>query len=141
MNNMSSKIKHSGVIDDISEKCVKVRILQTSACAHCKIAGHCNSTDSKEKVIDIYNVPDSWILNTGDQVVVTATTGMAANALLLSFGIPLIIMIAALIIINILTSDETFAALGSIVALAPYYAVLYMNREKLKSKITFEIER
>lgn len=138
---MSSKIKHSGVIDDISEKCVKVRILQTSACAHCKIAGHCNSTDSKEKVIDIYNVPDSWILNTGDQVVVTATTGMAANALLLSFGIPLIIMIAALIIINILTSDETFAALGSIVALAPYYAVLYMNREKLKSKITFEIER
>lgn len=138
---MSSKIKHSGVIDDISEKCVKVRILQTSACAHCKIAGHCNSTDSKEKVIDIYNVPDSWILNTGDQVVVTATTGMAANALLLSFGIPLIIMIAALIIINILTSDETFAALGSIVALTPYYAVLYMNREKLKSKITFEIER
>lgn len=138
---MSEKVRHPGIIDTISEECVKVRILQTSACAHCKISGHCNSSDSKEKIVDVYNVPDKSELSIGDEVIVTASVGMAAKALLLGFGVPLVILIAVLLAIYMLTSDEAISALGSVAALAPYYAVLYLYREKLRDRMAFEIER
>lgn len=137
---MGSKIKHSGVVDAINGECVKVRILQTSACAHCKVAGHCNSSDSKEKVVDVCNVRNTADMKIGDRVVVTVSVGIAANALLLGFGVPLIVMILALLVIYFLTSDEACAALGSITALVPYYAVLYMCRDRLREKMAFEIE-
>ena len=47
---MSNKIRHEGVIDSIDEGCVHVRILQTSACAACKVAGYCNAAEAKEKI-------------------------------------------------------------------------------------------
>ena len=53
---MSEKIKHSGVVESVDGDCMKVRILQTSACAGCKAAGVCNAAEKKEKVIYIYRV-------------------------------------------------------------------------------------
>lgn len=141
MNNMSNRIRHSGVVDTINEGSVKVRILQTSACAHCKVAGHCNSSESKEKIVDVYNVPDWRLLSIGDEVIVTASVSMAANALLLCFGVPLVIMIAVLVLIYVFTSDEAVAALGSIAALVPYYAVLYLCKDVFRRRMAFEIER
>ena len=55
---MSAKISHSGIVASISKGCVQVRILQTSACAACKVAGHCNASESKEKIVDVLNVND-----------------------------------------------------------------------------------
>ena len=49
---MSTKISHSGIVERIDGDCVQVRIVQTSACAACKVAGYCNAAESKEKVID-----------------------------------------------------------------------------------------
>ena len=51
---MRNKISHSGVIDRIDGGHVKVRIVQTSACAACKVAGYCNAAESKEKIVDVY---------------------------------------------------------------------------------------
>ena len=50
---MNTKISHSGVIEEIQGDGVKVRIVQTSACAACKVAGYCNAADKKEKIIDV----------------------------------------------------------------------------------------
>ena len=38
---MSTKISHSGVIERIEPDKVQVRIVQTSACAACKVASYC----------------------------------------------------------------------------------------------------
>lgn len=141
MNNMNSRIKHSGVVDAISEGRVTVRILQTSACAHCKAARHCISSESREKTVDVYNVPGWRLLSVGDEVVVTASMRMAANALLLCFGVPLVILIAALLLVYLFTSDETVAALCSIAVLVPYYAVLYLCKDFFRRRMAFEIER
>ena len=50
---MNQKISHSGIIDSIEDECIHVRIVQTSACAACKVAGYCNAAESKEKIIDV----------------------------------------------------------------------------------------
>ena len=50
---MSNKIKHNGVVDGVDENCVRVRILQSSACSACKVAAHCNASETKEKIIEV----------------------------------------------------------------------------------------
>ena len=137
---MSNIISHSGIIESIHEGCVQVRILQTSACVACKVAGHCNASESKEKVIDVMNVSDISQLKVGDSVVVRASRDVANKALLLSFGVPFLILVSVLLIMLKLCSDEGIAAITSLVALVPYYVALYFMREKIQQKIAFSIE-
>ena len=50
---MSDKINHSGVVETVDGEHLRVRILQTSACSACKVAGHCSAAESKEKIKQI----------------------------------------------------------------------------------------
>ena len=137
---MSAKISHSGIIESISEGCVKVRILQTSACAACKVAGHCHASESKEKIVDVLNVGDASHLKVGDGVVVSASRDVANRALLLGFGVPFLILVSVLFIMLQLVSDEGLAALAALLALLPYYGLLYLMRERIQQKMAFSIE-
>ena len=137
---MSNIISHSGIIESIHEGCVQVRILQTSACAACKAAGRCNASESKEKIIDVMNVRDISQLKVGDSVVVSASRDVANKALLLSFGVPFLILVSVLLIMLKLISEEGIAALVSLLALVPYYVALYFLRNRIQQKIAFSIE-
>ena len=136
---MSNKIKHSGVVENILGDSVQVRIVQTSACAACKVAGYCNASESKEKLVDVYHV-DTRNLRVGDVVTVTASTQVAAQALLLSFGLPLVVLVAVLIAVLLITGNEGAAALSGLAALVPYYAVLFLFRNRIRDKLSFSIE-
>lgn len=136
---MSNKIKHSGVVENILGDSVQVRIVQTSACAACKVAGYCNASESKEKLVDVYYA-DTRNLKVGDVVTVTASTQVAAQALLLGFGLPFVVLVAVLIAVLLITSNEGAAALSGLAALVPYYAVLFLFRNRIRDKLSFSIE-
>ena len=136
---MSNKIKHSGVIENILGDSVQVRIVQTSACAACKVAGYCNASESKEKLVDVYHA-DTRNLRVGDVVTVTASTQVAAQALLLGFGLPFVVLVAVLIAVLLITGNEGAAALSGLAALVPYYAVLFLFRNRIRDKLSFSIE-
>ena len=137
---MSTKISHSGIVESIREGCVQVRILQTSACAACKVAGHCHASESKEKIVDVLNVGDTSRLKVGDSGVVSASRDVANRALLLGFGLPFLILVSVLFIMLQLVSDEGLAALAALSALLPYYGLLYLLRDKIQQKMAFSIE-
>ena len=136
---MSNKISHAGVIDRIEGDCVKVRIVQTSACAACKVASHCNASESKEKIVDVICC-DTAKYATGQEVVVSASKEVANRALLLGFGIPLFLMVVVLLIVLRWTGDEGFAALASLGALIPYYIILWLLRDSIRQQVSFRIE-
>lgn len=136
---MSNKIKHSGVVENILGDSVQVRIVQTSACAACKVAGYCNASESKEKLVDVYHA-DTCNLRVGDVVTVTASTQVAAQALLLGFGLPFVVLVAVLIAVLLITGNEGAAALSGLGALVPYYAVLFLFRNRIRDKLSFSIE-
>lgn len=136
---MSNKIKHSGVVENILGYSVQVRIVQTSACAACKVAGYCNASESKEKLVDVYHA-DTRNLRVGDVVTVTASTQVAAQALLLGFGLPFVVLVAVLIAVLLITGNEGAAALSGLGALVPYYAVLFLFRNRIRDKLSFSIE-
>ena len=113
---MGTKISHSGIVESISDGCVQVRILQTSACAACKVAGYCHASESKEKIVDVQNVRDAARLKVGDSVTVCASRDVANKALLLGFGLPFLILVSVLLIALKLFSDEGMAALTALSA-------------------------
>ena len=119
---------------------MKVRILQTSACAACKVAAHCNASESKEKIVDVLNVAHAESLRKGDSVVVSASGDVAGNALLLGFGLPFIVLVAVLVAVLLLTDNEGLAAVSGLAALVPYYAVLWLFRDRIRRKMAFELE-
>jgi len=135
-----TKISHSGIVESVEEGCVKVRILQTSACAACKVAAHCNASESKEKIVDVLAVPHAEMLKKGDAVVVSASSDVAGSALLLGFGLPFVVLVAVLVAVLWLTGNEGAAAFSGLAALVPYYAVLWLCRDRIRRKMAFELE-
>ena len=136
---MSNKISHSGVIEQILDGCVKVRIVQTSACAACKVAAHCNAAESKIKIVDVF-CSDNSTYQVGQDVVVWASKDVANKALLLGFGIPFLLLICVLLIALRFTSEEGIAAMTALGSLVPYYFLLWLLRKKIQRQIAFHID-
>ncbi len=136
---MSAKISHSGVIEQIEDGMIHVRIVHTSACAACKVAGYCNAAESKEKVVDVPcdNVKPYRV---GQEVVVTTSGSVAAKAMLWAFGLPLVLMVVVLVAVLIVTADEGKAALCGLLALLPYYLLLWLFRDRMRERLAFYLE-
>ncbi len=137
---MSTKISHSGIVESIEDGCVKVRIVQTSACAACKVAGYCNAAESKEKIVDVFGDAAAQKLTVGQPVTVTTSGQVAAKALLWGFGLPFVVMVAVLVLVLWLTGSEGKAALSGLAALIPYYILLWLLRNRMRQQLAFSIE-
>ena len=134
-----NKISHPGIVESVSDGCVKVRILQASACGACKVAGHCHAAESKEKIVEVF-CRDTAQYSTGQEVVVSTSGDVAARALLLGFGVPFLVLIVVLVLVLQVTGDEGLAALCALAALIPYYGVIYLMRERIRRQLTFYLE-
>lgn len=136
---MSNKIKHNGVVDGVEESCVRVRILQSSACSACKVAAHCNASETKEKIIEV-QVADAVKYQLGDSVVVVADTAVGFRASLYGYLLPLLLMVVVLVAVLKITQSEGYAAVSALGILIPYYIGLYLLRNKLRNKLSFSLE-
>ena len=136
---MSNRISHSGIIDSITGDHVKVRIVQSSACASCQVAGHCHASGSKVKIVDVFGC-DTTNYSTGQEVTVWASKDVANKALLLGFGVPFLLLVCVLMIALRLTASEGVAALVALGSLVPYYFVLWLLRDRIQRGISFQIE-
>lgn len=137
---MSNKIKHAGVVDGVEGECVRVRILQSSACSACKVAAHCNASETKEKIIDVMDA-DASHYQKGDQVMVVADTAVGFRASLYGYLLPLILMVVTLVGVLAATHTEGLAAVSALGILMPYYVLLFLMRNKLRNRLSFTLER
>ena len=137
---MSNKIKHSGIVESIENDCVSVRFVQSSACSACKVASHCNASETKEKIVEV-NTADADVYQVGDRVTVVADAAVGFRASLYGYLLPLAVMVAALVVVLKVTHSEGCAAVAALGVLIPYYIMLYLLRGKLKSRLCFAIEQ
>lgn len=136
---MSDIIQHVGTVESIAGNHVRVRIVQTSACATCAAHKYCNSSESKEKMIDVYT-KDAVHYQVGQTVKVLGTTSMGMRAVLWAFGVPFVVLVAVLYATWMVTGgDEPFSALAALASLALYYLVLYFCRGKMAKRFVFTI--
>lgn len=139
---MNDKIKHKGIIDSIDGPRISVRILQTSACVHCKAMQYCNAADCKEKLVDVrLGMSAAQQYSLGEEVMVCESRKVVAMALLWSFGIPFAVLVGVLMAVLAVTGDELKAGVYSMLSLIPYYIVLFFFRHSIGSRIVFSIEK
>ena len=137
---MSDIIQHQGTVESIDGSHIRVRIVQTSACATCVAHKYCNSSESKEKMIDVYT-RDAATYQVGQSVNVFGTTSMGMQAVLWAFGVPFVVLVAVLYASIMLTDgDEPLSALLAMSTLVVYYLILYICRHRMEKKFVFTIK-
>ena len=137
---MADIIKHRGIVEKIEGSHIVVRIVQTSACSACSAKGLCNASESKEKQIDVYEVNPAYRI--GEEVVLCGTTSMGMKAVFLAFGIPVLLLLAALFVtMRVTDGDALLSAVVALVAVVPYYAILYLMKDKMNKTFSFVIEK
>ena len=137
---MAGEIEHQGIVENIAGGCVRVKIVQTSACAMCKAAGHCASSEVKEKIIDV-SVGDADTYHVGEHVRVVGAMSVGAQAVAYAFVFPLLLLMVTLFVVVKVTGDDWLAIGAALFLVADYYIVLHLNRGRLAKKLSFYIER
>jgi sigma-E factor negative regulatory protein RseC len=92
-----------------------------------------------EKIVEV-GLRDNEQLGTGQQVTVTLERSLGFRALMLGYMLPFAILLISLFGMVSLTGNEGLSALVSIALMAPYYALLYRYREKIRSRFRFKIK-
>ena len=131
-------IRHRGVVLQVGENSVSVRILQATACSSCSAKQLCRSSESKEKVVEVGGSYPT--LRPGDEVVLSGTVHQGLRASLLAYALPLVLMVAVLFA-GTQWKGEGFGALAAVLSLALYYAILFLMRGKIARRFTFAITR
>ena len=151
-------IKHDGIIIALNEDgTALVRIVQTSACAACKAKAMCASAESVEKEMRVtllmdngrpagYGVLDAdkplLEYKVGDEVEVMVQQKMGWKAVVLAYLLPFFIMLAVMLIGNAIWAvREEILGTAALCAMAVYYLVLGIFKDKLQKEFSFTARR
>ena len=129
-------IKHDGIVIAVNgDGTVRVRIVQTSACAACKAKAMCASAESKEK--EILAIGDG-LLAIGDEAEVMVQQKMGWKAILLAYILPFIVMMTVVAIGNgLLGIREEVIGTTALCAMGVYYIVLGFFKDKIQKDFSF----
>lgn len=132
-------ISHEGIVTKITDDELEIKILAQSACAACHAKGACGMGEQAEKILTVPR-PKGRDFALNQKVNVRMAIGQGNKAAVLAYLIPIVLLLAVLFVCLGLGMNEGLAALVSIIALVPYYIVLYLRRDKLKKKFDYTIE-
>jgi len=132
-------ISHEGIVTKITDDELEIKILAQSACAACHAKSACGMGEQAEKILTVPRPKDKEFALM-QKVNVKMAINQGNTAAILAYLIPIILLLAVLFVCLGLGFGEGLSALISIVALIPYYIVLYLRRDKLKQKFEYTIE-
>lgn len=137
---MRNNIQHKGIVDAVSDRMIKVRVTQMSACSSCLLSGRCHSADGRDRIIEVSaDHPDEY--HVGDHVMVCADARVGHLAVFLGFGVPLVLLVCSVILGRLATGNDVTAALGGLAALIPYFVLLYLLRQKVGRLFSFRLRK
>ena len=139
MTNENNTISHEGIVTKITDDELEIKILAQSACAACHAKSACGMGEQAEKIITVPR-PKGQDFTLNQKVNVKMAIGQGNKAAVLAYLIPILLLLAVLFVCLGLGLNEGLSALIAIVALIPYYIILYLRRDKLKNKFLYIIE-
>ena len=131
-------ISHEGIITKSTDDELEIKILAQSACAACHAKSACGMGEQAEKILTIPR-PKDKDFTLSQKVNVKMAIGQGNKAAVLAYLLPIILLLAVLFVCLGFGLNEGLSALISIVALIPYYIVLYLRRDQLKKKFEYNI--
>lgn len=137
---MHDNIEHPGIINKIENDRVWVSIQPQSACGSCHSKSLCGMAEVAEKVVEVKSPGPNHTFNPGQSVVINLKKSSGYRALFLGYLLPFLIVMATLIISLQITHNEGFSALLALFTVVPYYGILYLRREVIKTSFRFYIK-
>ena len=119
---------------------MRVDIEVNEACGSCASRKACAMGSSEKREIVIYT-DGSNSYSVGEVVNVGARRSLGAVAVVLCYIAPLVVLIVAIIVANLLGCSDGISAIVALVASALYYALLASFRDKISKKVTFTINK
>lgn len=135
---MAQTITHRGTVKSVDGKHISVEIAQASACSACVAKKLCNSSESKDKLVDVV-CDEATTYAVGEDVLLTGSLEMGLKAVWWAYIAPLLLLVAVLLVAGA-SGNEPLAALSALAVLAVYYGLLYLNQGRLTRKFSFTIK-
>ncbi len=136
----AGEVSHKGKVVSVGKDKVSVQIVSESACSACHAAGLCGAAESKKKIVDVPVYGDR-AYSIGQEVEVCLARKMGLKAVLLSYVIPLMILLILVLSLSGFGLGELVCGLASIGGIAVYYLILYLCRNSLAEGYVFYIRK
>lgn len=136
-----SDISHEGRVVEITPEYISVEFINKSACATCHAKSVCMASDESIKVIQVDNTLEYALYEVGDEVEILLKRSLGFKAVWISYVIPLIILIVLLLSLSLFIANELIIGASIVVAMAIYYLVIYLCRDKIAKNFIFVIEK
>ena len=136
---MTDIAEHKGIVTEITDDLVRVKIESASACASCHAKGLCSMSDKTDKIIDVKRTLLQKEYHVGDEVTVVASSGKGLLAVVFAYIIPALVVVAAIAVMLAVGASELVASVVALALVAVYYFILYLLRSKLNKKFVFSI--
>lgn len=137
---MADIAEHKGIVTEVTDDIVRVKIESMSACAACHAKTMCSLSDKTDKIIDVKRSQLKNEYHVGDEVTVVASSGKGLLAVFFAYITPALVAVAAIAICMALGANELVSSLVAIALVAVYYFVLYLFRSKLNKTFVFGIK-
>lgn len=133
------EITHKGRIVAIDPEITTIEIVAESACASCHAKGICGLGEEKVKLIDVRT--SAWHPHqVGDEVEVVLKKAMGYKAVFIAYGMPLVVLFVTMMILNGIGVGELWAGIGSLIAVAVCYLVIFLFRNKISKDYSFYLK-
>ena len=136
---MREQVTHTGKVVSMTPKTTTVQIVSHSACSECHAAGLCGLSEFTEKAVEVPTSP-SATYGVGDEVQVVLKATMGLKAVWLAYFLPLVVLLGVALGLIALGLSEVVAGLAGIGAVALYYGVLWLLRDRLRNEYVFTIQ-
>jgi positive regulator of sigma E activity len=131
-------IAHKGIVKEVKDNSVLVRIISESACSACHSKGSCLVAGKVEKEVEVYTEGRKYF--PGNEVNIFLKESLGLKAVFLGYLLPFIVLVVVLFTVIEITGNELEGGISSIAAVGLYYTTLLFFRKHLKKVFNFELE-
>lgn len=135
---MAESITHEGIVEHVAEGCVRVRIVQTAACAACKAKSMCTASETMVKEIEAKPLEP---MQTGDEVIVEVSKKLGWKAVLIAFVVPFVILLLGVWILPRWIGSEAIVGTLSLCLLVPYYLIVHRFEGRFEKEYQFVVRK
>lgn len=135
---MADAVSHKGKILSSDGGTVRVEIVSESACAACHAYGLCGLAESRKKIVEVPS-GHGRSFAPGEEVEVCLARKAGLKAVLLSYVVPVGILLFLILSLSIIGMGELAAGVLSVAGVALYYLILYFFRSRLADGYEFYI--
>lgn len=135
----NQEIRHDGKIIQIDPDFTIVEIVSSSACSECHAKSLCSVSEDEKKEICVPTSPYSS-LKIGDSVYVCLKKSLGMKAVWLSFVVPVLILMLSIMLLSGVFEKELLTGACAIAAVAFYYLVLYLLRDRIAKDYVFYLK-